>query len=274
MNEKSVVLISGCSSGIGRMLAREFSSRGCRVFATARKKADILDLEKEGMDTLALDVTNSSSINSCVDAVLAQAGKIDILVNNAGYGLMGPLTEIPMEDLRLQFETNVLGLMALTKKTAPSMIERRSGMIVNISSVSGITATPFAGPYCATKAAINLFSDALRMELAPFGVKVVTVQPGAIKSNFGATAGKDLERFRTTMYQPIFEYIQGRAYISQQNATPVETFAAILVAKLLRKNPAPVIRIGKESLLVPLLKKLPVKLLDRILSIKFGLTKL
>jgi NAD(P)-dependent dehydrogenase (short-subunit alcohol dehydrogenase family) len=274
MNEKKVVLISGCSSGIGRALALEFHTRGCRVFATARKKVDLAELNGLGLDTVVLDVTDSSSVYTCIDRVLEKAGRIDILVNNAGYGLMGPVTEIPTEDLRLQFETNVLGLAAMIRKAAPDMIERGSGLIVNMSSVSGITATPFAGPYCASKAAVNLLSDSLRMELAPFGVKVITVQPGAIQSKFGDTAGRDMDRFRKSVYQPIFDYIKGRARTSQEKPTPVSEFAAELVTILLKKNPPPVIRIGNESFLLPLLKKLPVKMLDRILSKKFGLTRL
>jgi len=191
MDKKSVVLISGCSSGIGLALASEFVSRGCKVFATARKPSVIENLKKEGMEIAVLDVTDQQSIDACVAEVIAKAGKIDVLVNNAGYALIGPVIDLSMDDLRRQFETNVIGLAALTKAVAPHMIKQRSGLIVNISSVSGVCATPFAGAYCATKAAVNLLSDSLRVELAPFGISVVTVQPGAIKSSFGDVATKN-----------------------------------------------------------------------------------
>ena len=190
MDKKSVVLISGCSSGIGLALAREFASRGCRVFATARKPQMIEQLKKEKMEIAALDVTHQQSIDACVAEVVAKTGKIDVLVNNAGYALIGPMIDLSIDDLRHQLETNVVGLVALTKAVAPHMIKQRSGLIVNMASVSGICATPFAGAYCASKAAVNLLSVALRIELAPFGIDVVTVQPGAIKSGFGKAAAE------------------------------------------------------------------------------------
>jgi NADP-dependent 3-hydroxy acid dehydrogenase YdfG len=147
MDKNSTVLISGCSSGIGLALAREFASRGCKVFATARKPEVIEHLKKEGMETAALDVTDQKSIDACVAEVISKASKIDVLVNNAGYLLVGPVIDLSMDDLRRQFETNVIGLAALTKAVAPHMIARRSGLIVNISSVSGVCATPFSGAY-------------------------------------------------------------------------------------------------------------------------------
>jgi NAD(P)-dependent dehydrogenase (short-subunit alcohol dehydrogenase family) len=274
MKDKPVVLISGCSSGIGMTLAREFSGRGCRVFATALDKNDIAGLAGEGIETLTLDVTDSSLVSACVKEVMDRAGRIDILVNNAGFGLMGPLAEIPLEDLRRQFETNVLGLAALTLQALPSMIARGSGMIVNISSVSGVTATPFAGAYCASKAAVNSLSDTLRMEVAPFGVRVVTVQPGAIQTSFGNTAARDLERFSASVYKPVLPNIIARARHSQKRPTTAEAFSRRLAKKLLGKNTPPVIRIGKESLFVPSLHLLPVRLLDWILTKRFGLDKL
>ena len=192
MDKNSVVLISGCSSGIGLALCREFTLRGCKVFATARKPEAIDYLKEECAEITALDVTDQKSIDACVAEVIAKAGRIDVLVNNAGYALIGPVIDLSMDDLRLQFETNVIGLTALTKAVAPHMIKQHSGVIVNISSVSGICATPFAGAYCASKAAVNLLSDSLRAELAPFGISVVTVQPGAIKSGFGNAAAKSI----------------------------------------------------------------------------------
>jgi len=136
MDKNSVVLISGCSSGIGLALAREFASRGCKVFATARKPAVIENLKKEGMETAALDVTDQKSIDACVAEVMAKAGRIDVLVNNAGYALIGPVIDLSIDDLRRQFETNVIGLVALTGAVAPHMIKQGSGLIVNMASVS------------------------------------------------------------------------------------------------------------------------------------------
>jgi NAD(P)-dependent dehydrogenase (short-subunit alcohol dehydrogenase family) len=271
MDKNSVVLISGCSSGIGLALAREFASRGCRVFATARKLSVIENLKKEGMDIAALDVTDQKSIDACVVEVMAKAGKIDVLVNNAGYALMGPVIDLSMDDLRLQFETNVIGLIALTKACAPHMIKQRSGVIVNIASVSGVCATPFAGAYCGTKAAVNLLSDSLRMELAPFGISVITVQPGAIKSSFGDAAAQKIGQYDKSVYAPIAGYIKARAAASQKNPTPAEEFSKMLVDKLSRPKIPKLIRIGNESVRLPLLTKLPVDMLDNMMSKVFGL---
>jgi short-subunit dehydrogenase len=274
MDQNSTVLISGCSSGIGLALAREFASRGCRVFATARNPEVIEHLKKEGIKIGALDVTDQRSIDGCVAEVIAKAFKIDVLINSAGYALIGPVIDLAMEDLRQQFETNVIGLAALTKAVAPHMIARGSGLIVNMSSVSGICATPFAGAYCATKAAVALLSDSLRVELAPFGIAVVTVQPGAIKSNFGAAAAKKIKLDDGSAYAPIAGDIRARAYTSQENPTPAEEFSRSLVDKLSRKRIPRIIRLGRESTRLPLLKKLPVNVVDYIVTKTFGLDKL
>jgi NAD(P)-dependent dehydrogenase (short-subunit alcohol dehydrogenase family) len=269
-----VVLISGCSTGIGRALAMEFASRNFNVFATARKKVSIDDLKAPKVETAALDVTDEQSIKACVDLVIAKTGRIDMLVNNAGLLLIGPLVELEIRELRLQFETNVLGLAALTRAVVPHMIKKRTGKIVNISSISGVLNTPFAGAYCSTKAAVTSFSDTLRMELAPFGIQVVTVQPGGIKSNLSDNADQALERFKKTSYGPIQDFIVKRAHMSQENATPAGEFTKKLVDKLERKKSPNFIRLGKGSTLLPFVAKLPRAFTDALLSKKLGLNKL
>jgi NAD(P)-dependent dehydrogenase (short-subunit alcohol dehydrogenase family) len=274
MDQNSVVLISGCSSGIGLALAREFASRGCRVFATARKPEVIENLKQEGMETAALDVTSRDSIDACVAEVLSKAGRIDVLVNNAGYALIGPMIDLPIDDLRLQFETNVIGLMALTKAVVPHMIKNRSGLVVNIASVSGICATPFAGAYCSTKAAVNLMSTSLRLELAPFGIDVITVQPGAIKSGFGKAALHSIRLGEKSVYAPLSRYIEGRAMSSQKDPTSAEEFSSQLVDKLFLKKIPKIIRLGKSSTRLPLVASLPAGRFDKIMTRMFGLDKL
>jgi len=269
-----VVLISGCSTGIGRALAVEFAARNWRVFATARRPEVINDLKAPNVDVSVLDVTDETSIKACVDSVIAKAGRIDMLVNNAGLLLIGPLVELETSELRRQFETNVIGLNALTRAAVPHMIKRKSGKIVNISSVSGVLPTPFAGAYCSTKAALTALSDSLRMELAPLGIKVITVQPGGIKSNLSINADKELERFKKTPYGPIQNFIVARANASQENATPAETFAKELVDKLVLGKTPKFIRLGKDSTLLPLIARFPRAFTDALLSKKFGLDKL
>lgn len=274
MDKKSVVLISGCSSGIGLALAREFASRGCRVFATARRPEAIEHLEKEKMEIAALDVTDQKSIDACVAEVLSKAGRIDVLVNNAGYALIGPMIDLAMDDLRKQLETNVVGLVALTKAVAPHMIKRRSGLIVNMSSISGILATPFAGAYCASKSAVNMLSIALRLELAPFGISVVTVQPGAIASGFGDAAVRSIRLEQDSVYAPLARYIKGRAISSQKDPTPVEEFSKKLIDKLFCEKIPKIIRLGRQSGRLPLLAALPVNKFDKLMNRAWGLDKL
>ena len=277
MTDNRNVLISGCSSGIGRALVIEFADKGYHVFATARKPEMIKYLEDNNVSIYQLDVTDPVSIKKCINAVLKKHGRIDILVNNAGYGQMGPLSDVPIERIRQQYETNVIGSISLIQKIIPSMINNGTGMIVNISSVSGTFTTPFAGVYCSSKAALNSISDALRIELAPFGIKVITVRPGGIKTNFGDTAFGGLEFLdrKKSVYAGIADFIEKRANSSQDNPMSVEKFAEILVQKLSVTEPEPVISLGEGARKLPMLKFfLPVKVLDRIQSRVFGLNRL
>ncbi len=277
MTENSTVLISGCSSGIGQALVNEFADKGFYVLATARKPDMIKYLEGKNVSVYQLDVTDSKSINRCVKTVLEKHGGIDILVNNAGYGQMGPLSDIPVERIRQQYETNVIGSVSLTQRAIPAMIEAGKGMIVNISSVSGTFTTPFAGVYCSSKAALNSISDAMRIELAPFGIKVITVRPGGIKTRFGNTAESRLDFLdrKKSVYAGIADFIEKRANSSQDKPMPAEKFAQLLVQKISGGNPEPVISLGEGSRKLPMLKfLLPVKVLDRIQSRVFGLNRL
>ncbi|MBW4459974.1 MAG: SDR family oxidoreductase [Nodosilinea sp. WJT8-NPBG4] len=272
-----VVIITGCSSGIGKALCQAFHRRGCRVVATARRLEAMDDLEAQGMLTLPLDVTDSAAMKSVVDTVLAQVGRIDILVNNAGFGQFGPLMDLSAAQLQAQFHTNVLAPFELVQQVAPAMKEQRSGTIVNIGSISGFVTTPFAGAYSASKAALHSLSEALRMELAPFGIHMVIVKPGAIQSNFGQAAVQELTGVLSpdSWYAPLESMIQARANLSQSNATPAHDFAEQLVAAVMRPHPPMTVRLGKKSRWLPLLKQLlPPKLMDFLLKRQFGLTQM
>lgn len=245
-----IVLITGCSSGIGKALAIEFLNNGFRVIATARKKKDVLDLEEMGCHIEQLDMTNLDNQLKVVENTINTFGKIDILINNAGYGLMAPTIDLTEEKIHQQFTTNVYAPISLTQKNVPSMKQNGAGLIVNIVSISGLVTTPFSGAYCASKAALHSFSDALRMELKPFGIKVMTVQPGAIKSNFGeASMKRAISNFsENSWYKSLESSILKRANGSQVVATPVEIFAKTIV-KIIRKGTIPpLLPIGKKSL--------------------------
>jgi NAD(P)-dependent dehydrogenase (short-subunit alcohol dehydrogenase family) len=271
------VLITGCSTGIGRALAEAFHARGHVAYATARRLEALEDLKAKGLRTAALDVNDPASIRALVQRLETDGATVDVLVNNAGYGAMGPLAEFPLDDLRRQFETNVFAVLAMIQALLPGMTRRRAGRIVNIGSVSGVLVTPFSGAYCATKAAVHALSDALRLELAPFGIRVITVQPGGIQSQFGATASQGVVQRsgRNSLYAPVADAIAERANASQQDATPAGDFAREMVDAVLVENPPAVIRIGHGSFLLPFLSRwLPPARLDRILSRRFKLDRL
>jgi short-subunit dehydrogenase len=185
------VLITGCSTGIGRATAERLADEGWNVHATARRPESIEDLQKRGCKTHALDVTEESSMESAV-AEVAQDGPIGALVNNAGYSQSGAIETIPMESVRRQFETNVFGLMRMCQLVLPGMRGAGSGRIVNLSSMGGKLTFPGGGVYHATKHAVEALSDALRFEVREFGVDVVVIEPGLIVTEFGETAAGSL----------------------------------------------------------------------------------
>jgi NAD(P)-dependent dehydrogenase (short-subunit alcohol dehydrogenase family) len=182
------VLITGCSTGIGRATAEHLAQKGHTVYATARRPEAIADLEGKGCKTLALDVTSEDSMRAAVEAIEEAEGAVGALVNNAGYSQSGAMETIPLESIRAQFETNVFGLIRMCQLVLPKMREQGSGRIVNISSMGGRLTFPGGGVYHATKHAVEALSDALRYEVQGFGVDVVIIEPGLIKTEFAEAA--------------------------------------------------------------------------------------
>jgi NAD(P)-dependent dehydrogenase (short-subunit alcohol dehydrogenase family) len=182
------VLITGCSTGIGRATAERLAARGWTVYATARKVDSIEDLKGKGCKTLALDVTDEQSMRAAVEQVEAAEGAVGVLVNNAGYSQSGALETVPLDQVRRQFETNVFGLLRMCQLVLPGMRSQRWGRIVNLSSMGGKLTFPGGGAYHATKFSVEALSDVLRFEVAGFGVDVVVIEPGLIRTNFGEAA--------------------------------------------------------------------------------------
>ena len=245
--------------------------------ATARQMASLEKLAAAGMGVRSLDVTNAEAIAQVVKSTLLAEGRIDILVNNAGFGQFGPLMDLDEVQLQTQFHTNAIAPLLMVQAVAPGMKAQRSGLIVNIGSISGVVTTPFAGAYCASKAALHSLSDALRLELAAFGIQVVTVQPGAIASNFGKSAEKRLRAVLKpdSWYADLADSIRDRAVLSQAEATPVEAFARQMVAQVMQPNPPAVIRLGKKSRWLPWLNwLLPKRMMAFMLKRRFGLLML
>jgi len=190
-----VALVTGASSGIGESTARRLHGLGYRVYAAARRIDRMADLAALGVVTVSTDVTDDAAMVSLVDRIVTETGRIDVLVNNAGYGSYGSLEEVPMSEGRRQVEVNVFALARLTQLVIPHMRDRRSGTIVNVSSMGGTFGEPLGTWYHATKFAVEGLSDSLRLELAPFGIDVVVIQPGAIRTEWGGIAAASaLER--------------------------------------------------------------------------------
>jgi len=184
------VLITGCSTGIGRATALRLVGSRWKVDATARRPETIADLGQAGARTLALDVTDEASMSSAVASVEQAEGAVGVLINNAGYSQSGAVETVPMDSVRRQFETNVFGVVRLIQLVAPKMRAQRWGRIVNIGSMGGRLTFPGGGQYHATKYALEALSDALRFELAGFGVAVTLIEPGLITTEFGEAAAE------------------------------------------------------------------------------------
>jgi NAD(P)-dependent dehydrogenase (short-subunit alcohol dehydrogenase family) len=182
------VLITGCSSGIGRASAVRLARKGWTVYASARRPESIADLADAGCRTLTLDVTDEDSMRAAVAEVEREQGSVGVLINNAGYSQSGPVEQIEMEAVRRQFETNVFGVVALTQLVLPNMREQRWGKIVNIGSMGGRLTFPGGGYYHATKHALEAISDALRFEVRGFGIDTILIEPGLIVTDFGTAA--------------------------------------------------------------------------------------
>ncbi len=198
---KQVILITGASSGMGKEGALALIKQGHTVYGAARRVDKMQDLVQAGGQTLALDVTDEARVKDAVDQIIREQGRIDVLVNNAGYAVYGAVEDVTLEDARRQFEVNLFGLAAITKAVLPHMRQVRSGKIINIASMGGKMYTPLGAWYHATKHALEGWSDCLRLELAPFGIQVVVVEPGGIETEFGQVA-----------FEPMLERAKGSPY--------------------------------------------------------------
>ncbi|OOQ85802.1 putative short chain dehydrogenase/reductase [Penicillium brasilianum] len=226
------VLITGCSpGGIGNSLAREFHRNGLRVFATARQAATIADLAELGIETLSLVVDDEKSVKACFADVETRLGDkgLDYLVNNAGRNYTVPAMEVELDEARLTFETNLFSVISMCQTFLPLLIKAK-GTIVQIGSIAGIIPYVFGSVYNASKAALHSFSDTLRVELAPYGVNVITVVTGGVQSRIARTE-RTLKP--NSLYMPIEEEYNRRVVHSQHNAMPNEKYARSVVNQVL-----------------------------------------
>ncbi len=267
-----LALITGCSSGLGKALAEQGLDRGYHVVATARRPESIT-LEHPRLHKRALDLNDPEHIRTLCTQLHEEFGQIDLLINNAGFGLMGPMLEISPQKLAEQFQTNSIAPLELIQSARHSL--KRGSTVVNIGSVSASLVTPFAGSYCASKAALHALSDAMRMELAPFGIRVMVVRAGAIRSKFAERAESELTPQQTQgPYQPLQQAIAERASLSQQNASDADDVAKRIFDASEQSRCPTYVGVANGHRRLYSLSKLPSRVTDWLLSRRFKLNTL
>ena len=251
---KRVALVTGSSRGIGYETSLALAREGYRTYATMRdpeKGVAVTDAASaEGLDlaVLPLDVDSTESVGAAVDRILAEDGRIDVLVNNAGYGVVGTVEDVPLDEFKAQFETNLFGAIRTIQKVAPIMRAQRSGRIVNVSSVAGRIAFPCTAAYISSKFALEGLSESLRYELDPFGVSVVTIEPGVIKTGFFDSmrvAGQESGSAYSKMTGGV---LSGIKTMQELGTEPAEV-ARKIVEVLKERDPAPRYPVGNDAVM-------------------------
>jgi NAD(P)-dependent dehydrogenase (short-subunit alcohol dehydrogenase family) len=274
----TAVLITGCSSGIGRATAKRLAQRGHVVYASARRPESIADLEADGCRLLALDVTDEASMAAAVEAVETEQGAVGALDNNAGYSQSGAIETVPLDEVRRQFETNVFGLARMCQLVLPAMRAQRSGRIVNISSIGGTLVFPGGGFYHATKYAVEALSDALRFELKGFGIQVVIVEPGIIRSGFADAVSSALPQtesggpyasFNAAVEQSTQNAYEKGTMIGRLGGEP-EAVAKVIERAITAKSPKTRYRVTPSArLLIPSRGLMTDRTWDRLMGTQF-----
>ena len=269
-----VFLVTGCSSGIGRSLAVKLAKQGHRVYAGARNIYSLQEIVHENIVPVAMDVNDKQQVVGVIEKIAYEEGKLDCLINNAGYGEMGPLLEISSDKVERQFKTNVFAPLYLVQTATPLLMKSSQASIVNIGSAAGVFSTPFSGVYCASKAAFHSLSEVMRMELAPLGIHVMTVYPGAVSSSFGDNASKQLMGVLApnSLYADVAEAIEKRATVSKYSPTTPDIFAEALIEQIENPKLPKEIGIGHGSRIMRLSKRvMPIAVREWLLGKKFQL---
>ena len=267
------VLITGCSSGIGRATAIEFHDRDWTVYATARDPADLTALSERGCRTDRLDVTEDDHVEAVVDRMTEEEGRIDCLVNNAGYSQTGAVEEVPTDRARDQFDVNFHGPHRLIRAVLPHMREGDEGTLITVSSTGGRVAVPGYGVYCATKYAVEGLCDALRTEVAPFGVDVVLVEPGFTRTGYYETAERTLSAVAgpESPYGGLYEHLETLADVGPRlfGSEPAAVGGVIADAAE-ADDPEARYPVGTDARLILLSRWLPDRVRDRLDRLVYG----
>ena len=270
-------LVTGASSGIGEETARTLHKLGYTVYAAARRTDRLEQLTPIGIHALTMDVTDDESMSSGIEKIIAETGRIDVLVNNAGYGSYGTIEDVPIDEARRQFEVNVFGLGRLTQLVTPHMRAQGSGTIINISSIGGKLTTPLGGWYHATKYAVEALSDALRMELRPFGIDVVVVEPGGIRTEWASIAADHLEATAegsayADQIRAVANSMRGEA--NQRRNSPPEVIARTVGKIVTAHHPRTRYAVGfMAKPLIAARRVLPDRAFDRLISAALGVPR-
>ncbi|XP_058781525.1 short-chain dehydrogenase RED1-like [Vicia villosa] len=266
-DSKPVVLITGCSGGgIGHALARSFAANNCIVVATSRSRSTMVDLEDDPKFFLQkLDIQSDESVNRAVETVLNKFGRIDILVNNAGVPCFGPIADLPLSAIKNTFETNVFGSLRMIQAVVPHMAARKQGKIVNVGSIVALAPRPWSGAYAASKAALHALTDTLRLELSLFGIDVINVVPGLVKSNMlnsGISTYNSMSEWK--LFKPLEAGFRKAHELTEksQSSTPTDEYAKHTVAVILRKKPPAWFAYGKFTRIMAIMYHLPLCVRD------------
>ncbi len=268
------ILVTGASAGIGKATAELLLKDGFTVYVAARRVEKMADLERLGAKPIAMDITNDDQVAAAVERIKEETGGVDILVNNAGFGMYGSVEETSIEDARYQFEVNLFGLARLTQLVLPHMRAMRSGKIINVSSVGGKVYTPLGAWYHATKHALEGWSDSLRLELAQFGIDVVIIQPGAIKTEFGdVMIAPMLERSGSGPYGALANKMaEANDRVHQNgNSSPPSVIANVIAKSIYAERPKTRYAAGKYAKPLLFVRKLGDRTYDKTLMKQFKL---
>ena len=270
-------LVTGASSGIGEETARTLHKLGYTVYAAARRTDRLEKLTPIGIHALTMDVTDDESMTNGIEKIIAETGRIDVLVNNAGYGSFGAIEDVSIDEARRQFEVNVFGLARLTQLVLPHMRAQRSGTIINISSIGGRFTTLLGGWYHASKHAVEALSDALRMETAPFGIDVVVIEPGLIRTEWSGIAAKHLEETADgSVYASQIKAVANsmRSESTNKRQSPPSVIADTVEKIVTARTPRTRYVVGFAAKpLVTLRRLLPDRAFDRVISAALGVRR-
>ncbi len=258
MKKKQVILVTGASSGMGKDFALQLIKEGHIVYGAARRTDKMNDIDAAGGTALEMDVTNHNQVVNAVKKIIKEQEKIDVLINNAGYGVYGAVETISNDDARKQFDVNIFGLADITKEVLPHMRKQNSGKIINITSMGGKIYTPFGAWYHASKHALEGWSDCLRLELKPFNIHVVIIEPGVILTEFGDVLYQPMiERSKNTVYEATATSIakSTKTFYDKGQGSPASVITGLIIKAINSNNPKTRYTGGKFAKLMIFMRK-------------------